>query len=385
MQGRLRLTAYDRTLARRGPIRAPQDVTFTPRWNAPAGCRFTLPAGHRRLDDLRTPGARVVIEYLPDGQTPDPTLTRSGVVTETTGTSGLAGRFEFEVHDDLAEVLNLLGWPNPPGTITQQGDDAAYWTRTGTAETIVLQAIAANTTRLAIPVTIPASQGRGGTATVSLRMHPLGDKLTPVLEAAGLGLVVVQQAGQRIVRVDAQRVYTREPFSEASGVVQAGSWSVTAPTVTRVVVGAGGEGKLRLFRLYIDTAAETLWPPREVFVDARDIDTDLVANPDRDLQMQERADKELAAGAGKSSVAASLAETTRFRFGKTFTLGDRVPIQLQGSPVITDLVREATITWSAHAGLTVEPKVGLWQDSPEAALHDLVGRMAREQRDRRTI
>lgn len=385
MDGRLRLTAYDRSMARRGPIRAPEEVSFIPRWNAPSECSFVLPAGHRRLDDLRTPGARVVVEYLPDGQTPDPGLTRSGVVIETSGSSGLAGRFEFTVHDDLAEILNLLGWPNPTGTISQQGDDSAYWTRTGPAETIVLQAIAANATRLAVPLTVPASQGRGGTATVALRMHPLADKLPPILEAAGLGLVVVQQAGQRLVRVDAQRVYTREPFSEASGVVQAGSWSVTAPTVTRVVVGAGGEGKLRLFRLYVNTALEVSWRPREVFVDARDIDTDLVANPDRDLQMQERADKELAAGAGKSSVAASLAETTRFRFGKTFTLGDRVPIQLQGSPVITDLVREATITWSAHAGLTVEPKVGLWQDSPEAGLHDLVGRMAREQRDRRTI
>lgn len=385
MDGRLRLTAYDRNLARRGPIRAPEEVSFTPRWNAPSECSFVLPAGHRRLTDLRTAGARVVVEYLPDGQTPDPTLTRSGVVAETSGSSGLAGRFEFTVHDDLAEVLNLLGWPNPTGTISQQGDDSAYWTRTGPAETIVLQAIAANTTRLSVPLTVPASQGRGGTASVALRMHPLADKLPPILEAAGLGLVVVQQAGQRLVRVDAQRVYIREPFSEASGVVQAGSWSVTAPTVTRVVVGAGGEGKLRLFRLYVDTTREVSWRPREVFVDARDIDTDLVANPDRDLQMQERADKELAAGAGKSSVAASLAETARFRFGKTFTLGDRVPIQLQGSPVITDLVREATITWSAHAGLTVEPKVGLWQDSPEAALHDLVGRMAREQRDRRTI
>lgn len=385
MNGRLRLTAYDRSLQRRGPIRAPESVSFTPRWNAPSECSFVLPAGHRRLDDLRTPGARVVVEYLPDGDTPDATLTRSGVVTETTAASGLAGRFEFAIQDDFAEVLNVLGWPNPTGTIAQQGDDAAYFTRKGPAETVALTVLAANTTRLAVPLTIPASLGRGPQVVVSVRMHPLIDKLVPVLDVAGLALTVVQSGGVRAARIDQQRTYAAEPFSEASGVVQAGSWSLTAPTVTRVVVGAGGEGKQRLFRLYVDSTTEAVWPPREVFVDARDIDTDLTANPDRDLQMQERADKELAAGAGKSSVSASLAETTRFRFGKTFTLGDRVPIQLSGSPVITDVVREATITWSTDAGLVVAPKVGLWQDSPEATLHDLVGRMAREQRDRRTI
>ena len=372
----IRLTVWSRDFQRRGQILAPLEVRFTPRWNAASSLIVKVDPSDRRVEDLRTEVCRIVAEYLPAGGLP---VVRSGVVA---GLSGGSGELEVSVRDDWADLmLGVLGWPNPPGGVGQQGDDGAYWALRAPAETVALEAIYANAARLGIPLAMDPTQGRGALVDASLRFHPLADRLLPAVDAAGIGVHIVQDEAVRRVVVEVPRVRDRV-LTEESGAVTSGTWSTSAPSVTRVLVGCGGEGTARVLRQYIDTAREAVWPLREAFVDARDISTD---DPELDVKAQARADKALLEGAATSSVAAALAETPRFAFGRTYRLGDRVSLRLRDSPVITDVVREVEIVWTAEAGLTVTPKVGLWSDSPDVQMARTVARIEREQRDRRTV
>lgn len=372
----IRLTVWSRDYVRRGPVRAPLSVTMEAHWNAASSLSFTIDPQDARADDLREPGARVVAEYVVDDVV---ILRRSGVV-ESVG--GSRDAIEVKVRDDWADVMQqLTGWPNPDGDMGEQGDDGAYWTRKGPAETVALDAIRENATRAGLTLVVPTSQGRGGTVDVSLRFHPLADRLYPQIDDAGIGVAVVQVGAERRVEI-AERVTRTRVLTQASGAVLDGSWSQSAPTVTRVVVACGGEGILRVLRSYVDTQRETVWPVREAFVDARDIPAD---DLELDAKALKRGDEKLAEGAAKSSVNAPLAESPRFAFGRSYSLGDVVPIQLEDSPVISDVVRQVAISWTTEDGLVVTPKVGLWDDSPDTNLARTVAQVAREQRDRRTI
>lgn len=373
----IRLTVWSRAYRRLGEVMGPSSVAFSPRWNAASDLSFVIPVDHKRADDLREDGARVVAEYMIDHE---PVVRRSGVVERVTGEGS---ELTVQWADDWAEVMQrITGWPNPSGTITQQGDDGAYWTRRGPAETVALDAIRANVARIGAGVTVPASQGRGAQIDVSLRFHPLADRLLPQVDDAGIGVGVVQVGSTRRVEVAQRQQRTTSVMTEASGAVLTGSWSLTAPTLTRVVVGCGGEGEARRFVTRIDTVRESRWPRREMFVDARDIPTD---DPDMTTRALARADEKLAEAAPRSSVAAPLAETARYRYGRSYNLGDVVAVQMKDSPILTDVVREVAISWTPDAGLVVTPRVGLWDDSPEVRQAQLVARIAREQRDRRTI
>jgi hypothetical protein len=362
-----RITVYDKAFARKGWVGSPVSVTATPRHNRLPTASLTVDADHPRLPDLAEPGSRVVIDY--DGE-----QLLSGLVRLRQGSIGPGSQVTFDVGGDWRVLQNVLGWPNPTGTVAQQGDDEAYYTVTGPAETVVKTLATVNKNRLGLSgLTVAPTQGRGQTVTVQVRMHPLADRLLPLIDQAGIG-VSVQQVGTGLVLDCYTPALHPRTLTEASGIVTGGSWSRTPPTATRVVVMGPGEGTARKFRLVVDATAEALWGEKiEVARDARDVPDD--ANVQTALEA--RGQELLAESAAKSGLTVSLAETSTFRYGRAVKVGDRVRLEVAPGVEVEDVLREAVLSWTRDEGFRVTPLVGERSDDPDTALARAVAAVAR--------
>ena len=239
------------------------------RHNALSDAEFTVDADHHLVPVLATPGARVVVEYRPQGG--EWRREFSGPVKARKGEGHPATR-SFTVGDDKAVLWNLTGWPRPSKPAGGQTD--THWKLTGKAESVFKRIVGENKGRHFQPITVAPDLGRGGQITVASRFDKLSDLLPPLLDEAGLGVSVIQAEDNSGLVVD---VYPKRKHSTAlsdrSGVIVGDtSYADANPTVTRVIVGAGGEGTARVFAQYVDTAREAEWGDTiEVFRDARDI------------------------------------------------------------------------------------------------------------------
>jgi hypothetical protein len=358
------ISVYDKDLNFRGRVPRLLEVTANPRHMAIQTASFKIDEDNPRRTDLVAEGARCVVR-----------LAGRHLMSTTVDTSSAEGPMRkatrtFTLSDDLAIFYDTLGWQVPGASLAGQAA-AEYYDVTGPAETVVKTLVAANaTTRLGRPVTVAPDLGRGDTITVSTRMHTLADRLIVAADLAGIGITVRQDGDGFVVDCYEPRTFAHT-LRERTGALTSWKHSTAAPTVTRVVVGAGGEGIARVFLgPYIDSAREAAWGVvREVFVDARDLKVD---DPELAAKAATRAAEALAAGAPKSGLALTLADTPAFGFPNAVNVGDRVPVDIGRGTVVTDVLRSAQITWRAGAngGLNVEPQVGEISDDPDTALAD---------------
>jgi hypothetical protein len=341
-----RITVYTGGFGRVGWIGDPLVVRATPRHNAIGTCEITLPMSHRRVTDLVANGARVVVEY--DGE-----HLISGRVAAYRGDR--SGRFVATIQDDFRLLHSVLGWPVPGSAITSQ-TAAAYHIVSGPAETVVKTFVQANAvTRLGLPVTVAADGARGDSIRVKMRMHPLADRLFPAVDKAGIG-VTVRQVGSGLV-VDCYEPTTYPRTLKASAAVVR-DWTITAsaPKVTRAALGADGDGTARTFRASVDTAREAAYDDViETFVDARDLDH---TDGGFTTEAGERMTDALNEGAPLRGVSLTLAETPHFRYGTAVHVGDIVPVEVSPGLVVTEVLREAVLEYTARDGLRVSPAVG---------------------------
>jgi len=302
----------------------------------------------------------------------------SGPVTDIAG-RGIGGSATrtITVDDDWSKLNELLGWPNPAAAITAQSTNA-YWTATGALETDFRNLLVANLARLDNGMDAPASSsGRGGTVTLQSRMHTMAERAIPLFIAAGLGVRVIQ--GETSTSDPVVEVYqgvTRKTVYEGSGAIEDVEFHRSAPTITRVILGLGGEAEARVFRQYIDTTLETLWGvKREVFIDARDISE---TDPALATLAQERANEKLAEGGPKVTLSAKMVQSDNFQFESGFDLGDVMPMKLDGVDLLSDRVTEIGFTFSRDADLSIRPLVGDWtEDEMTAGVYRATGQLAR--------
>jgi len=365
----LTITVFTKAFVRSGWIGDPVSVEIHPRHNAQPTATITV-AADRASAALLADGARVTIDY-------SGAQIMSGPVRAKSGTSGRDSTITLTVEDDWRLLGRCLGWPNPTGLITAQGAVTAYDTRTAAAETVVKYFVGRAVTRLGLPVTIATDQGRGAAITVQMRMHPLADRLLPIIDQAGIGVTVKQSGAGLVVDCYTPSLYPRT-LTEMSGVVQAWEWDQKAPTATRTIIGAQGEGTLREFRAVTDAALETAWGDKvEVFTDARD--TAVTAEIDA------RGTARLAEGAPTAGLKLTLAETDSFRYGTTLRVGDKVTTTLvPGAAPITDVLREAVLSWTADNGFTVTPQVGDRTDDPDRTFAKAIASLAKAVRNQRS-
>lgn len=366
-----KLTVYNAAFQRQGWVGDPVRLEVVARHNGVGSLGLTVRNNSPKVALLMPPGTRVVCEYEGNHLLSGPIRTRAG---------GSNGEITFTVQDDFRLFNRILGWPSPTSSLSTTAlgtQPAEYHTVTGPAENVAKAFVRANAvTRLGEPVTVEADGGRGDTITVSMRFHPLYDRLFPAVDGAGVGLSVKQSGSGLYVSAYAPAVYPKT-LSEASGVVQEWGWTNSAPEATRGVVGGQGEATARQFLRFTKTALETEWGEKvEVFRDARDTGSLSVYS--------ERANETLDETAEKSGLSVRFSETMNFRYGQGFKLGDEITLQVGPNLTITDLLREVKMTWTQKDGLVTEPLLGEVQDDPDVALAKAIRKNATDIRNLRS-
>lgn len=350
------IEVYDKNFNFQCFIGDPSNVIATPRHNEKPTASITVASDHPRLDALTAFGARVVLRYYGEFLMSGPINLRGGQGPGVDGTVTLYLDGDFRILD------NVLAWAVPTALLSGQSA-SEYYVIGGNAESIVKDLVTKNAmTRLGMPVICANNTNRGAVVPggVKARFQTLRDVLLPAVEVAGIGITFAQ-SGSKIVC----DVYVPATFpmvlSEAGGMITDWRWSDGNPSATRVVVGGQGDGTARVFRGQADTALETQYGDIiEVFKDARDADTTTL--------LDARGKESLADGRAKFGFALTLAETESFRYGGNGVhVGDLVTVNL-GFTTRTDILREATISWTATDGIQVTPLVGELQDNPDRAL-----------------
>lgn len=344
------ISVTDKAFGSLRTIGNPIQVTAVPRHNQQPTAAVVLPMTHSAVPLLMTPGARMEIQYL--GQ---PLV--GGIVKTIQGDSlSGASTLTVQVEDDYRLATRILAWPVPASALTAQ--TVEYRTITGPAETVMKTVIGENATRLGLPVTVATDLGRGATITATFRFHPILDRIMPQFDAAGVGLTVVRTGSGFTVDCYVPRMYPTT-LTEASRVVRTWSWTATSPAATRIVVGGKGDGVARVFRSIVSTGLESTWGDvNEMFTDATDLDTTAA--------LDARGTQTLAAKGALAGLSVSLAESNTFRYnpsgaGASVRVGDQISMQVGPGIVVTDVLREATLSYNVATGLSVTPTVG---DSP---------------------
>lgn len=348
----------------RGWVGRPLDLKPTIRHNQKSTATFTIDADHNRAADLSAPGARVMIYRHGEFQMSGPARLVRGQLTA-------AATLDFTVEDDFRILHNWLAWPKPAAALT--GQDVEYRTITGPAETVVKTVMAENAARLGFPLTVAPDLGRGAAGTYTFRFHPAYDRLFPAVDQAGIGVTVRQDSAGLLLDCYTPRDYPHE-LSPENGTILGGTYTLAAPSATRVVVGGQGEGIAREFRGFQDSARETDWNDViEVMQDARDSSTgDVYAD---------RAAEVLAEGAPMAGLSLELSDTPHFRYGGDgLHIGDRVPVLINGQ-TFTEVLREASLSWDRD-GDKATPIVGERADDPDLNLAKKLRALQRDNADR---
>ena len=359
--GEMRITVYW-GLQYRATVKAVKSIHTILQWNDVSVTAFAVLLNNPDLADLMDKRARAVVHYRRHWADPWE-FANSGKVTEVEGEGfQMLGYAGFTIEDDFRIFHNWLGWPNPTGTLAQQGDDKAYDTRTGNAEAILKSFTQSAITRLGLGsrYTVAANRDRGATIPggVSMRFHPLADRLFPAVSDAGIG-VTVRQTGESPIVIDCYTpTIVTQTLTEDAGVLTYSKWQSTAPTATRTVIGGGGEGTARVFRQVLDRPLETEWDDIvEVFQDARDTSDPIV--------MDQRGNQALIDGRPVVGINPTLSETENFRLGGPdgFSLGSRVTFRTQIGLTVTDIIRTVSLDSTAERPFKATPSVGQQDDN----------------------
>jgi hypothetical protein len=334
-------------------------------WNRTSTAEFVIDDDHPLLPDLVTDGCRVRV--LLNG-----VQEMSGLVEHVGGTFP-QGEVTVLVNSDFQMLYYALAWPKPTSAIGSQTDE--YRIYTGVSETVAKLAISEANTRLSLGWTIPATTGLGTTTRVETRFHPLPDRILEPLLVDRLQLRVDRSEAGAVTVDVTEGTEHPTPVTLESGLLVAGDWSRSAPTVTRVIVGGSGEGVARELAQFTagGAALETAWGiKREVFRDARSSDTGADLSTD--------ATKAFAEGATKSSLSASLSETSWFQYHNGYELGDSLTVNI-GVLSVSEVISTVLIEDDDKQGLRITPSIGEVSDSAEKKFVSMVAGLARGIRD----
>lgn len=339
----------------------------TRRHLAPSTAQFEIDPRLPIRDRLVEDGAQVAIQV--DGE-----LFLSGWVTSDGGSIDPAEPLTYQVtgHDFLG--WSLLGWPVPGAPLS--GQNVAYWRRRTAAETALKDAISANaSSRLGLPVTVAPDLARGGQVDVSLRFHPLMDRMATQLNSAGVGMTASLVRGQGI-EVDVYETRThRRIWDPRSGVIVGGGWQRNKPSLSRVVAGSQGEAEARSFfgPVVADWESSMGSMLIEGFVDARDIGGD---EGDTEEEVETRMWEKLNEGAATHDLALELDSAPGFAYQTGWNVGDTALLAPRPDVVIPAQLQAAELSISDESGVRVRPVVGFGDDPTLRALGPVIKSVA---------
>lgn len=324
-------------------------------WNEVSFAELTFDDDDKVWDDIAN-GSRVRALWNDEVVLHGPVVARSGASGARSSTLRVEDRWR---------AFRNLGWQNPDRAISSQISE--YKRYAGPAETVVKNVCRDLSDRLSLGWTIAPDKGLGSDSRVEFRMHPLVDKLVPLLTAQRLTLTL----RDGVVEVHKGETFPRV-LTPDDGVLGDYEWKITYPTATRVIVGGEGEGIGRLFQQFIDTGRETEWGDIvEVVKDSR------MAQGVTDLSGDGA--EALDEGNARVSFTADLNESAWFRFGE-YAVGDQVSIDAGGVQA-TEVISRVVIDDTPDQGLVVTPHIGSVEDDVDSRTAQQIARLARARRD----
>ncbi|MFI8815718.1 MULTISPECIES: siphovirus ReqiPepy6 Gp37-like family protein [unclassified Streptomyces] len=295
------------------------------------------------------------------------------------------GSLYFGGKCDTKLAYNRLAYPDPTKGATQQwqADDTGravsgpaghlVW-----AELDKAMGAGALESRRAAGVVIGADVTLGKPVSDQLQWDVIGSKLESWIDSTTTGYRFLYDPNARTINLHlfTPRDRTKEVrFSRELGNLREFTWSLTAPTVTRVIVACQGTGKGRYLYQQIDSESEAEWGLEiESFLDRRDLP--LKADPNTGLPIKadlsvtdaqfttakqavlDAATEALNSGAKNGNFQIYPVDTEQIKFGRDYFVGDIVSISIDGVEY-TDIVREVSITVDQGGeSETITPTIG---------------------------
>lgn len=313
------------SLVRVGQLTAKDLVGFTAvlRFNKVGSWKVVLPVGHVLAEELKQPGAGIVISNSSGVILSGPT---TAVVTNQS-TEDVTGTYTITGVDDSVLLSERLAYPTPStADVTLQ--TSAYDVRTGVAETVMKQYVDVNigpgapSVRKIAALTVQATAGLGSSVTAQARFQPLQELFEGLADVAGLGFTIEQSGSNLQFQVYApndRSAYVRLDLD--NGRLTKSEYSYSQPKATRAIVGGSGDLTARTFlerTTSFSLASEVTWGRRiEVFNDQR--------STSETAKLQQYGD-ELLATDGKTLISVSISPTDdqSMLFGTDWNLGDKV-------------------------------------------------------------
>lgn len=267
------------------------------------------------------------------------------------------GSVTFSGRDDARVLDDRITYPVPGSAWATQGA-SEYDARSGAAETVIKGYVNANAGPGALVarrhpgLTLAPDLARGSTVTEQTRFEDLLELCQRLATAGGLGFAIIQVGTGLVFDVNVPVLRDGILLAPEAGTVRGITSSRSAPTMTRALVAAKGEGVARITQevsTAASVAAEGLYVRRvERLVDRRDTDeTDIIT---------QAGEEALVDGAATGTLGVTAQDTEAVRYGRDYALGDLVPWSWRGVELV-DVVREVKIT-ERQGGALVQPVLG---------------------------
>ncbi len=315
-------------------------ATFVTRFNNVGMWELKLPYGHYLGEFLRLPGYGLIVtgpsdEVIISG----PTL--SAKLEQTSDNP--SGDWIIVGADDSLILAERLAYPTPTtDDLSDQVD--AHDTRSGPAESVIKEYLAANTGLLAPEsrqiayLTIEPDDERGEIVYGAARFDKLQELFYNLAQVGQLGFTIRQVSDELefvVYEPEDRSAFIRLDLENQQ--LSKTEYAYGIAKITRAIVGGQGEAEQRKF-LEVSTVdsleAEETWGRRiEVFKDSRN------TNEDDDL---EQTGLEALVDEGKTVVEMSVSpsDDINMKYGQDWFLGDKVTVvanQIESVAVVTEI------------------------------------------------
>lgn len=338
---------------------------------------MTAPVAAAGLDKLTAP-AVVTVDW--EGRRWATGL-RNGRKTLTDANGNI--RVEADGATGLGFFQDIVCYPSPvPGSSGGLDIQPEFGIYNAVAEAVVRALIVDHyRDRYGADIVVPASQGRGGTIKIKTRMSDLLQHVTKAARRGGIGVDVglVNVTGSTTRAELTLSLWLPEDRSTSAilshriGSLRGWSYTETRPTMTKAIVGGGGEGAFRVWRTVTTPASETaaarFGGHVEGFVDASD-----TADP---TELDQRGAEALDEALATDTFDLEASTAPGLRIWEKATLGDSVRVELADDIATTQPLGGLRLTATVSEGVKVAPIVG----DPETKTSER--RMARLVRDAR--
>jgi hypothetical protein len=366
----------DGFLRRVGVVEQYTSVQVISRFNGVGSWTLTVPADSREAELLQ-PGGGIIVWV--DG-VPRPVMSgpMSSVTHSWDADQSGAGQIVYTGLSDETLLWSRVTLPVPGAPINAQTTDR--YSVAGAASLVLAELVNVNAgpnARLdrVIPQLQVSSVALGASVNVSTRFDVLGTKLAEVAASVGIGWRLRQGATDTLLfEPFVPRVHDsgQVTFSPSAGNLAAYRYRISAPTATRAVVAAQGEGRARWLAEYDSTPTGYEWArtPIERFVDRRDIpvargangspvnpdDPSQPADPQALAELDQGAAEALAESRELGELSVTPIDSDMFKYGANYDVGDVVTVDIRGN-VITDVLREVQLS-DGNDGPRVTPVIG---------------------------